>query len=368
MLSDNEIEMTVGEAAVTKWADRKKLSPRTASLLIELGYDSMEALSLLVENDLPSTIPVGQKRLLLHSIRQTFPRGLAAAETSRQEPSATTSEAPVEVHADPSPGTPLPTEQVQGQSSDKFISEMLGQLQSAQGSSQPTINTAPTLDQPGMFSWQDPQIYLKSLSAPTSSQYHDIVDFVNLAAASQSERVLSNNEDGQLVFKSGPSKPKLENISLSQWSVANLAILQKLLQENALSPNHMLDYLSYTTRVYQLLASYEIKSVFFYDREYRKLQNLHKFRWGTDIPHIQTVYLKPRVQSAQPNPTKSVRPIPSGQFPPRASHTPQGSEICKRYNTRKGCYSKQCRFSHVCAIPGCAKKHSSADHTASKNG
>lgn len=51
--SDSEVEITCGEAAAKKWATMKKLSPKTADRLIELGYDSiMEALSLLAEDDL----------------------------------------------------------------------------------------------------------------------------------------------------------------------------------------------------------------------------------------------------------------------------------------------------------------------------
>ncbi|CAC5371544.1 unnamed protein product [Mytilus coruscus] len=76
--------------------------------------------------------------------------------------------------------------------------------------------------------------------------------------------------------------------------MANLAILYKLLvlEEGHLAQNNILDYLSYATRTYQLFLFHDVTSVFFYDREYRRLQYLHKFRWGTDVPHIQTVFLK----------------------------------------------------------------------------
>lgn len=111
--------------------------------------------------------------------------------------------------------------------------------------------------------------------------------------------MISDNDDGQLIFKSGLSKPKLESLSVWQWSVANLAILQKLLQENCLGQDQVLDYLSYTTRIYQLFSTHDIKSVYFYDREYRKLQHGHRFRWGTDVPHIQTVFLKPKPMTMQ---------------------------------------------------------------------
>jgi hypothetical protein len=74
---NNEIQLSVGEAAVRKWCYAKRLSCTTRSI-IDLGYDSMEALSLLNEEDLGYTLPVGQKRLLLQQVKRTFPQGGAA--------------------------------------------------------------------------------------------------------------------------------------------------------------------------------------------------------------------------------------------------------------------------------------------------
>ena len=69
------------------------------------------------------------------------------------------------------------------------------------------------------ISWQDPQ-YIKSL-ANTQDNYHDIVDFVSASGISfNDETLLSHSSTEQLIFKSGPSKPKLELISLCQWSMA----------------------------------------------------------------------------------------------------------------------------------------------------
>ena len=71
------------------------------------------------------------------------------------------------------------------------------------------------------FSWQDPQIYIKSLTNTQDNNYHDIVYFVSASGTSfNDETLLSYSSTGQLIFKSGPSKPKLELISLCQWSMA----------------------------------------------------------------------------------------------------------------------------------------------------
>jgi hypothetical protein len=65
------------------------------------------------------------------------------------------------------------------------------------------------------LSWQDPQVYLKSLvDTKDLSNYHDIVDFISMSGnLSAEEKLLSNSSSGQLVFKSGPVKPKLETVT-----------------------------------------------------------------------------------------------------------------------------------------------------------
>lgn len=200
--SDSEVEITRGEAAVKKWATMKKLSPKTADRLIELGYDSMEALSLLSEDDLgEANIPIGQTKLLLYSLKQTFPRGQAASGNNAN-------------HCNQDPQTnvdPEPNIQNIGDD-DVFIRNVLGQLNGAQTQQQPS-QTGPSGNMNGMYSWQDPQIYLKSLNTSSSKDHYDIADFVN-SCSLHTERVISDNDDGQLIFKSGLSKPKLESLSV----------------------------------------------------------------------------------------------------------------------------------------------------------
>ena len=70
--------------------------------------------------------------------------------------------------------------------------------------------------------------------------------------------------------------------------------MYRLLGEGKLGDEGVIDYLSYSTKIYQLTQKYENVSVYFYDREYRKRQASHNFRWGTDIPHLHTMQLTPR--------------------------------------------------------------------------
>ena len=66
-------------------------------------------------------------------------------------------------------------------------------------------------------------------------------------------------------------KPKLESITLCQWSMANISIMYKLLENMALNLELLCDYMSDTKRIYQLVTCYDMP-VIFYDREYTSTQ------------------------------------------------------------------------------------------------
>ena len=190
---------------LTLWGKRKKLWSTTisqlltlgfASQLLTLGFDSLEALALLTTDDLSkSKMPVGQMKLLLKAIQQTFGSTVQTAPTTQTPATA-----------------PVPEgDQIQtAEPEDPFVQEVLNQLGAAQlaerGVAAPSRNPQ-TL-------WQDPQIYLKSLVTPKAqSVHHDIVDYVNVLGEAMSEEYISCTANGQLVYKSGPAKPKLEAIS-----------------------------------------------------------------------------------------------------------------------------------------------------------
>ncbi|CAC5371373.1 unnamed protein product [Mytilus coruscus] len=67
------------------------------------------------------------------------------------------------------------------------------------------------------LSWQDPQIFIKSLGNDKGNSNHlAIVDFVMLSevnSGDNDERIVSESGAGQLIFKSGPFKPKLESLN-----------------------------------------------------------------------------------------------------------------------------------------------------------
>ena len=82
---------------------------------------------------------------------------------------------------------------------------------------------------------------------------------------SDTDKIVSSNEEYQLICRSGPRKPKLENLAVNQWSVANIAILHKLVQKSTLPLSQVFEYMN----------AYDLVSVYMFDREYRRLQHAH---------------------------------------------------------------------------------------------
>ena len=135
--------------------------------------------------------------------------------------------------------------------------------------------------------WNDPQIHLASATRNSVPPYLDICDSV--PSSIEEEVLIGGNGDQRIVVKSGPKKSILENLTLSQWSIANMAILYKLINEGKLQGQSLLVYLSYTTKIYQLVQRFNLPSVLLYDRERRKLQAAMNFRWGTDVQHLNSI-------------------------------------------------------------------------------
>ena len=217
-------------------------------------------------------------------------------------------------------------------------------------------------------SWKDPQIYLASAAEGKSTSYHDITDFV--VGNSEEEIIVGGNGTQQVILKSGPRKPKLEAVTLAQWSVANLGILYKLLGEGKLDSKSILDYLSYTTKICQLVQRFNLVSVLLYDREYRRLQSTHGFRWGTDIPHLQSVHLQARLPRTYPTASQNFKGPSSNQNKVTSLQAPltlDGKIICKLFNTKAGCHFKECKYVHQCSQTGCHQPHSAVTHYQSKN-
>ena len=360
---------------VRTWGVAKKLDEETIAEVVRHGFNSMEALALIAEDDACEfKIPRGQNKLLLKAVKNTFLQDTPTT-TERSTESENPNMADDVEGSGPevirNGGAPM-----EDGSDDPYVREILGQLKQHQLKGKPPHSwngngTTNPVQLPGIndiVTWQDPQLCFKTVDNNLTSKHFDIVDFVssNVGGVNMGhENLLSDASGGQLVFKSGPAKPKLESISLSDWSVANLSIMYKLIESGDLASTFQHDYLSYTKRIYQLIKFYEMTSVFFYDREYRCLQHQHKFRWCTDVPHLQTVFLRPKFQQVK---TQTPRTLSSshsmGKQVAYASHSSAGKQICKRFNSKQGCHMSGCRFEHICGVPGCGQTHSAQNHSS----
>ena len=329
--------------------------------LLDRGFDSVQALSLVDSEDLKSQrIPVGQRRLIVHIAKSLSP--------SCDNNSLPTTDVHVQ-----------PVESVT-QVPDVYQQTLLNTLLTQQnhisnGQSSTLTNSVQNVNQapndsspaPGLnhSSWQDPQVHLATATGKSASVYHDICDFVTNTV--EEEVVIGGQGDQQIIVKSGPKKPKLEALTLSQWSIANLSILYRLVGEEKLAGQSLMDYLSYTTKVYQLVQRFSLISVLLYDREYRRLQATMGFRWGTDVQHLHTLHLQQRDRPVVQNSLGATKQKLGVQNLGQKRGDKRDIGICRNFNTVKGCTYPTCKFKHVCIVPGCNKPHPVMTHISEKN-
>ena len=419
---DNTIEVRTmtDEEVVLHWAKQSKISIDSVEKLFKDGFTSMEAIELIDSDDLGKTkIPRGQQKLILASVnkRLNLQRCAVINAPAQQQQADDVEETPIQneagttnahEHSFDQSATTGNRKQKQKQQQDggaheqlpsvgnvsgaDAFSALLGSLQTGQSIARSAVTNGLQQMQSGVtlngssvnnnvlnqsvdqlptasvlsHSWKDPQIYLESAATGKSVPTHyDITDFISSTV--EEEIIVGGNGSQQVVVKSGPRKPKLENVSLAQWSVANLAILYKLVGEGKLHGGNILDYLSYTTKICQLVQKYTLVSVLLYDREYRQLQARHDFRWGTDVPHFHTIHLLPRTTRPVQPPAGKTFGTASKATSPVSPLTLDGKVICKLFNSKNGCHYKECRFMHQCSVPGCYQYHSAQNHNQSKN-
>ncbi|VDI71189.1 Hypothetical predicted protein [Mytilus galloprovincialis] len=284
MSDDEDITFRTGtnhqSDKVMAWAEVMKLNTATANEMLELGFDSMEAVALIEKEDLDnSSIPIGQRKLLLRAVGKTFKKDFSPSErmaANSRLPAVSNSGACAlqdgddgsTVNKDGGAHEHLKDGGIQTNTDDAYVNAVLQQLtgqqtqyvhssglldgrqnQNIAGNSNESDNSVTNLGNTGInsiLSWQDPQIYLKHSNIDSKVNYLDIIDFVGNDIGGTSmpeERLISNASGGQLVFKSGPLRPKLESLSLCQWSRANLSIMYKLLSTGELAQTQILDYL-----------------------------------------------------------------------------------------------------------------------------
>lgn len=397
-----EIRTMSDEEMAEAWATEHKISGDAIEKLFKEGFNSLDAIRLIDADDLARTkIARGQQKLIIVSVQKLLgnysagnvlntERSTSAAgnvgneqaisaqpaQATSGEQTANQSEAALPVQNN---GGLLSQQAVAGED-DPYLRALVQQLQTGQSAArlgttsnsdamtlsgigiQPQTGQLIQNNVPSVQSWRDPQIYLsRAANGKSPHSHYDITDFV--AGSMEEEIVVGGNGTQQVVLKSGPKKPKIENVTLAQWSVASNAILYRLVNESKLDSSNILDYISYATKICELVQRYTLLSVLLYDRNYRQVQAQSNFRWGTDVPHLQNVHLIPRIPrpaftTGQKNQTTQPQRSQSNQGP----LTLDGKTICKLYNSKAGCHYKECRYVHQCSYTGCYQAHAAGTH------
>ena len=196
-----------------------------------------------------------------------------------------------------------------------------------------------------------------------------IVDFVSRIRPSEDEKVLSYDDNCKLTLTLQDSKPKLSSVTIEQFNIANLRIFHELIFSGKITTLlDIQDYLSYSIKVLEMATKYTWESVLLYDDEFRILQHTYGFSWGTDHSHLHEVVLMPRwvAKLSRGSGHSSTSPYSSSDMGNKGSsnfvsHLPNGSEICRLFNSRKGCQKSPCKFSHACnrkvGSQACGKTH-----------
>ena len=150
------------------------------------------------------------------------------------------------------------------------------------------------------------------LSAPGSSSASGknkpllIQDFVSKVTAEEDEDVIQLGQNARLSVNVGHKCPKLSDISISEWNVAN-KILFHLIETGRLPTyGDIKSYLVYSVKINQLASKYSWLSVLQYDQDYRINRNRYSFPWTYDNMHMHTYLLNPR--SAAPGSGRQYRP------------------------------------------------------------
>ena len=413
--SENNDVGTVSDLSDTdiliQYCLQNKVNKTAVDELLKRGFDSLDALKLVNMEDLSSQhIPMGQRRLIFHIAKalgdtestsgSTTSVSAGQSETATATPTAggntgvsqllqsvgatsasqpnqsqsSTIAAPLAGNTGVSQALPgFQQQQTNNVNNNVYNQTLLNTLLSQQAqlatsglSSNSTnsvnVQTMGTVNQAVQPSWNDPQIHIASATGKLTSTYYDICDFVPHSL--DEDLVVGGQGEQQLVIKSGPKKPKLESLTLSQWSIANLAILYKLVNEGKLVGPSLMDYLSYTTKVYQLVQRFSLVSVLLYDREYRKLQGSMSYRWGTDVQHLHTLFLQPRPNGGPQGNTLNIpKRGNANQTKPKVE---KRTDVCRNFNSEKGCSYDQCKFRHKCMVPGCGQSHSAISHSREK--
>ena len=333
-----------GTTDLRAFAARFHLAASTAKILEENGFKHNAALRTLRKEDIPqlNITTLAEKRLLEEAIAMTS-GGPSRPQTQEETPTAVGAPS---VQA--GSGGAQPFDDLNARLTHLIGYSAQGVTTHAPASGSLINNMAAPMNQMATGERVDLNP-LNYLFQATKVKPLLIVDYVGNTSVSsdQYEHVLGNGEGGQFVYKTAARKPKLENISPTQWTAANMRIMMELLQRKQLDQVSMFDYIAHTIKIAQLADSFTWISVLNYDNAYRELQATTGFRWGSDTTHLTTLHLRPKNTSA----TTSRKEVWN-----------QSRPVCRLYNKALCPYGVSCKYQHFCLAPGCRQPHPQIQH------
>ena len=333
-----------------EWIDQIGLNRKTTAILRSNDCATKQALNLLTMSDVKELgLTVGQRNVLMAAVKQLQTNDqnpnktqlLQQHEQGGVDKSQTTQVADVtmdqllqslKASTSSSAAAAAPTNIASGNTVSALLADPLSNLGITQAKNQQTLDN--------MRADLDPLVYLSN----PNPDYYDILDFIpHFTAVVNEEHSILNTDDIQLVFKSGPKRPKLQQVDQALYMVASSRILAKLIQSGKISLNQVAQYLAYQVKIGMLGQRYDWYSVLLYDREYRRMQAAYNFPWGSDSQHLAQVHL-----------------VEKSKLKSLAKQTVKRSEHCKLYNHSTCMYGDRCRYIHACSI--CNKAHPQNQH------
>ena len=235
------------------------------------------------------------------------------------------------------------------QMQEKTLLDVLQEL-----GSQSDSDSRPKQNQQSSSFWYTPDPTMILRGPNTQVKHLDIVDYVNLNAPSTSNHVnvqgtTADILDSIVKAKVGPVRPKLEDVSVEEWNLANVRIMDELFDPPT---PEVRNYWAYTARINMLFRRADKTSVLKYDRAYRIKQAEYNCPWGIEMKFLVDEYITE---------TQILKASMAKNQPPTSTKL---SAKCLQYNKPQGClYGSKCKYTHECTE--CNGKHPKFIHTTS---
>ena len=214
---DEEISMN----SFKVWCSDQELKAATIASLIDQGFDSIKAVSVLQEEDLGDiNIPnKAQVRLLQAAVN--------TAKSQVRGGTGLTTTPPVEPPSAPEPAvTPAQPSNPGPANVGLTIDNLLSNLATAESQPRPCTGAQfrPELD---------PTFHLMAEKSSGNSKPLEIIDFVGLSVKFEhdDEQIISElNDNNSIILKTNTKKPKYENLTIWQWALGAIRIQDELIR------------------------------------------------------------------------------------------------------------------------------------------